>query len=538
MPRVSALTEFIAPTFDDILIMVDAPGSTPLLRIITLLNFIKTLGWYDANAYSSINAAVTAIGSTEAVLVVHSAQTLTAASLTIPSNISLVILKGGSIVKASTYTLTINGPFEAGLYQVFSGFDAGDVTFGTGSKKEAYPEWWGIDGTADEVEINKALVAVGNYGTVKLIAKSYTTAAEIVLSSTTADVLKTNLISNVGSLITSTSTGNILRIGNDGGTYGVQRSEIGGFSLQSDTAIIGIYVTGGGAGRNKFKDIYVQGKTAPLTNSMGILLWGALLGNFYNTFENVEVAYWDKNISMGYNWNTAATTSTPANATRFHQMKIHDWKTYGFYNKNTVETYLQGNFEHAITGALADIYLAAVGSDGIYNTINDSGIGNAYILEDLCDGNVIQVYHKPADTPIVDNNTVERNTWIFNGGVAKLDDLYVHSFRKASGYALTMQDTLNFADTAAINVGKTIIPPGTTGNQTINKLAGRVNIAIGGTSVVVTNSFVTVNSIVLAVANDNDTTAYVKGVVVAAGSFTIRTPAVTAETAFNFFVIN
>ena len=90
-----------------------------------------------------------------------------------------------------------------------------------------------------------------------------------------------------------------------------------------------------------------------------------------------------------------------------------------------------------------------------------------------------------------------------------------------------------------INVTKTITTPGTTGNQTINRLAGTVNIAAAGTTVTVTNSLVTANSIIMCTVQTNDTTAVLKNVVPAAGSFVINmTAAVTAETAIAFFVIN
>mgnify|MGYP001588215698 CR=1 FL=1 len=78
----------------------------------------------------------------------------------------------------------------------------------------------------------------------------------------------------------------------------------------------------------------------------------------------------------------------------------------------------------------------------------------------------------------------------------------------------------------------------TVGAVTINKASGRVNIAASGTSVVVTNSLVTAASHVFVVASTNDATARVTNVVPAAGSFTINTVAVTAETSFNFVVIN
>lgn len=94
------------------------------------------------------------------------------------------------------------------------------------------------------------------------------------------------------------------------------------------------------------------------------------------------------------------------------------------------------------------------------------------------------------------------------------------------------------ADGGSVFLDSTITAVGTTGARTINKAAGRVNIAAAGTSVVVTNSLVTANSIVLVTIATNDATATVKSVVPAAGSFTINTAAVTAETAFNFLVLS
>ncbi len=132
----------------------------------------------DVRAYASINAAVTAIGSTQTTLVVPDAQTLTG-NLTIPSTLCLKILNGGSIVKASSYTLTINGPFEAGLYQVFSGFSAGNVTFAPGAVEEVYPEWWGVDGVDDQPAITKALTSIVGGGLVQLANKTYVTKSTI-----------------------------------------------------------------------------------------------------------------------------------------------------------------------------------------------------------------------------------------------------------------------------------------------------------------------------------------------------------------------
>ena len=102
----------------------------------------------------------------------------------------------------------------------------------------------------------------------------------------------------------------------------------------------------------------------------------------------------------------------------------------------------------------------------------------------------------------------------------------------------TATETFRVKGNGSVVVPVTITAVGTTGNQTINKAAGRVNIAAAGTTVTVTNSLVTANSIVLAVAATADATARVTNVVPATGSFVINTVAVTAETAFNFLVIS
>lgn len=86
---------------------------------------------------------------------------------------------------------------------------------------------------------------------------------------------------------------------------------------------------------------------------------------------------------------------------------------------------------------------------------------------------------------------------------------------------------------------KTITAGGTTGAQTINKIAGSVNFAAAATSLVVTNSLVTANSVIIATVGTNDATMTSVQIVAGAGSFTIHAnAAATAETRVDFLVIN
>lgn len=87
-------------------------------------------------------------------------------------------------------------------------------------------------------------------------------------------------------------------------------------------------------------------------------------------------------------------------------------------------------------------------------------------------------------------------------------------------------------------VPNTTVAPGTTGNQTINKMSGRVNIAAAGTTITVTNSLVDATSIVVAVVANADATALVKNVIPGAGSFIINlNAACTAETPISWMVV-
>lgn len=103
----------------------------------------------------------------------------------------------------------------------------------------------------------------------------------------------------------------------------------------------------------------------------------------------------------------------------------------------------------------------------------------------------------------------------------------------------TQFDTSGGISCAQIILDKTITAGGTTGAQTINKSSGAVNFAAAATSLVVTNSLVTVNSVIMLTVATNDTTMKSVSAVAAAGSFTIYpNSAPTAETRVNFTITN
>lgn len=127
----------------------------------------------DPKCGSSLPAAITAIGTNQAILRVPAGTTSISADLNIPANISLKVERGATIAIADSKTLTINGGLEAGLYQVFSCTGTGKVAFGAGAVKEVYPEWFGAkaDGaTSDYSAITAAAASVPSGGTLKFLS--------------------------------------------------------------------------------------------------------------------------------------------------------------------------------------------------------------------------------------------------------------------------------------------------------------------------------------------------------------------------------
>lgn len=99
--------------------------------------------------YADFATAVASIGSTSTTLIIDTGGTVSTDTTT-PSTLHMVCAKQGGLNVATGKTLTINGSFEAGLYQVFGG--SGSVSGLAYSR----PEWWGVSGSDWGPAIQKA----------------------------------------------------------------------------------------------------------------------------------------------------------------------------------------------------------------------------------------------------------------------------------------------------------------------------------------------------------------------------------------------
>ena len=99
--------------------------------------------WLNDSLYNgNLATAITTIGTAKAILSIPAGNWPITENLTVPANLTLKFAHGAVLAIATGKTLTINGPLEAGRYQIFSWTGTGTVTYGN-LVPEVYPEWYG-----------------------------------------------------------------------------------------------------------------------------------------------------------------------------------------------------------------------------------------------------------------------------------------------------------------------------------------------------------------------------------------------------------
>lgn len=226
--------------------------------------------------YASLTAAVAAIGSRQKDLLIDSATTLTS-NTTVTENIRLVVKRAGSISQGA-YNLTITGrwehagtvtgsgsltasgpthmvggtiansgnvaiggPFESGLYPVFTG--TGTVAFGVRTTTNVLPQWFGAYAdnshpTETTSAIHRAMASIqAGGGIVSLPAGTYKTNAVLYVPSTIT------LLGNGMRVMTgTTTTGTTINGAHTGAAVVSLKGAIGAsirhLSIQGDAAVI------------------------------------------------------------------------------------------------------------------------------------------------------------------------------------------------------------------------------------------------------------------------------------------------------------
>ena len=105
-----------------------------------------------------LSTVISAIGSLSSELLINVPVSVTS-NTTIPATLETIVQKGALISIATGVTLTINGPFNAGVYQVFSITGTGKVVFNNAVNSTGYPEWWGAQVNNSSFDCSTAINA-------------------------------------------------------------------------------------------------------------------------------------------------------------------------------------------------------------------------------------------------------------------------------------------------------------------------------------------------------------------------------------------
>lgn len=252
------------------------------LTVFTLI-LLLSIGAFSAE----LKTVIDALGARESTITIFKQYAVTV-DTTVPANITLKFLQGGSFTITGGKTLTINGHVEAGLYQIFEG--AGSVSFGHGSIKEAYPQWWGAvaDGVNDDLaSIQAAIDVLGAYegGIVFLPAGHYLISDYIDLNLTDVHLVGAGATNTI--IFQVTNTKDAIHVSGD--YVQVRDLQLRGAPLLGDlTGEIGIKVTAG-------VDVKIDNVAIFYFDTFGILLDTNVNNKFIT---NSRIAYNAINIKM------------------------------------------------------------------------------------------------------------------------------------------------------------------------------------------------------------------------------------------------
>jgi hypothetical protein len=357
------------------------------------------------------------------------------------------------------------------------------------------------------------------------------------VSPTITGTLSTGLISSSLSALGTTPTDGVLISNGSFATTGAQQYSPS-LSLSGDG-----FSTGGGHMPVKFSQyvVPVQGSSSPT----GLLRWDSSVGGAAAvTRMTLDTA---GNLSpTGSVLAGDGTVSAPA---------------YSFTSSPGVGLYYAAGIIRTTSGTVDTAQFATNMTGGVnIRTVNGIGFGATAASADAIIGRQgaanIRQGAPDAATAVAQISSVQ-NVVTGTSNTAGADRTYAGSQGTGSGVGgahvfqvapttgggatnvNSLAEAMRITGQGIIQFPSTVTAGGTTGNRTINKTSGTVNIAAAGTTVTVTNSLCSTTSIVLAVIRTNDTTAVIKNVVPGAGIFAINlNAAATAEISVGFILFN
>ncbi|HEX8565422.1 MAG TPA: hypothetical protein VF648_07095 [Pyrinomonadaceae bacterium] len=212
---------------------------------------MQAAGELNVSNYASLGAALTAIGSTEANLVVAQPYVISS-NLTIPANVNLEFKANGSFTVNNGVTVILLGSVAAPPKKVFNLVGNGFVSFIESETRKVSVEWWGAtprDSVDDTAAIDAAAKSFGTTnshgGTVFFHGDEYKFSTQLNWAQIANLTVEGSANENVGSPRTLMYTGSTLPAINLEATHGVRFKGMHFYTGTATNAVDGWFMRGG-----------------------------------------------------------------------------------------------------------------------------------------------------------------------------------------------------------------------------------------------------------------------------------------------------
>lgn len=396
----------------------------------------KTTPVYWASQYLTFNAALTAIGASQATLIVSEAQ-MVATTASIPATLTLQFQGAGSLSITTGNMLTIAGPLIASPTKIF--FNAvsgqGTVSFsGNDLITDWYPQWWGaVDGGTD---VGSALVAcvaaIDTAGAGNLMWGSNnfgSTVALVVGSAATQHKINIIGVNNVVSKLTwlgSTSavaltlnvekycTVSNLRVENGvaaGTTVGIRLTGNAGSGTQTNGGILNLVLidgfnvglhTSNAAGATSSEISYFNFTVQNCDFGIVSSDFNAISHNFYDLQMAANTVGFQATTSQIHVWGGSAS----GNDDDFIFVQNGASSIIGFYSETVTNTFVTTNIGKL---SIINCHVNGLSTPNSHTAINVQG-GGVTIIDSLIGGQILFDQSGPTSSlTLIGNSIIDGN---------------------------------------------------------------------------------------------------------------------------------
>lgn len=369
-----------------------------------------------ASKYATLQAAITAIGATEATLMLDVPKNASnaAEAVTVPATLSLMPMRSGSIAKGAATSLSIAHITGNPMHQIFSGFAASQIL----GLKKAKVEWFGAvgDGTTnDSVALQLAFdwLTYSSNRTLKMKGKYRANSMLSLYALQSVENSHNCVLDAYGAVVESYVNGTAVHIGKDGEevtnqTARFQYNTVQGLKVQAMNTSVHTLLRIGGqySYASWYKDISLVGfyVVSPLSRTKQGLLFFSRNGH-YNRVTNIHIENCDYEIVNGRDMNndTYISSAEPCNANVVDGALLYNMGVHGIgLYLTAANRFINIDLEAGSTAtSCRDVYFGKGASDNIVSARHER------VNYDLALGPHTHEFSTTATTPT--GNTAESN---------------------------------------------------------------------------------------------------------------------------------